>query len=239
MKSRIHKNITIIIVIFIYILPLFGRQLSDNKIQGRLNILNGNSSECLMDKFYTRSGWIKIEGEVGRNGIDGLYYKITNNVINEVLISESKWNKSRLGRSGKNKLIKQMSKKWIIQVLNRLQKYRPLPQYKSIKSLVIKNQYRARLFKVFPQDSDKIKIIIYKLQNKGFNDYDKIIEIKLNPIIIKNPKNNFEIDMIISYKNCKREAINKYFPTINNKEIDILLDNNYLKKKDIKIYLSI
>lgn len=54
-----------------------------------------------MHKFYTNSGWIKIEGEVGRNGIDGLYYQKKNGVIREVLVAESKWNKSRLGKSGK------------------------------------------------------------------------------------------------------------------------------------------
>ncbi len=48
---------------------------SDNKIQGRLSIVNGASAECVMHKFYTNSGWIQIEGEIGRNGIDGLYYK--------------------------------------------------------------------------------------------------------------------------------------------------------------------
>jgi hypothetical protein len=45
--------------------------ITDNQIQGRLNIVNGYSAECVMHKFYTNSGWIQIEGEVGRNGIDG------------------------------------------------------------------------------------------------------------------------------------------------------------------------
>ncbi len=211
--------------------------LSDNKIQARLNILNGNSSECLMHKFYTNSKWIKIEGEIGRNGIDGLYYKTKNNIIKEVLVSESKWNKSRLGRSGKNKLLIQMSQKWIIKALNRLQKYKPLPQYKVIKKLVENNQYRARLFKVLPRDEDKIQIIIYRLKNKGVNKYDKIIESKLKPIVLNAPKNSFERGMVQAYNECKVKALNKYFPSITNKYITLLLKDNYIKKDDIKPFL--
>ena len=44
---------------------------TDAQIQGRLNIVNGYASECVMHKFHTDSGWKQIEGEVGRNGIDG------------------------------------------------------------------------------------------------------------------------------------------------------------------------
>jgi len=139
-------------VYIFFIVLVFGEELSDTQIQHHLNILNGNSSECLMHRFYTNSGWVRIEGEVGRNGIDGLYYKVENNTIKEVLVSESKWNKSRLGRSGKNRHIKQMSKEWILKALDELQKYKPLPQYKIIQRLVKSNQYRARLFKVLPID---------------------------------------------------------------------------------------
>ena len=78
--------------------------LMKNQIQGRLNIVNGYSTECVKHNFYTSAGWIQIEGEIGRNGIDGLYYKKKNGVIREVLVAESKWSKSKLGRSGINKL---------------------------------------------------------------------------------------------------------------------------------------
>lgn len=97
------------IVILLFTVYSFGKPLSSSKVQGRLNIVNGYSAECVMHKFYTSSGWTKIEGEVGRNGIDGLYCKKKNGTIHEVLVAESKWNKSRLGKSGKNKLTKQMS----------------------------------------------------------------------------------------------------------------------------------
>ena len=97
----------IVLTLILSLTSIFSNStLSDGKIQGRLNILNGYATECVMRKFYTNTGWVQIEGEVGRNGIDGLYYKKKNGVIREVLVAESKWNTSRLGRSGKNKLTK-------------------------------------------------------------------------------------------------------------------------------------
>ena len=36
---------------------------TDNQIQGRLNIINGASSECVMHSFYLKSGWVQIEGD--------------------------------------------------------------------------------------------------------------------------------------------------------------------------------
>ena len=110
------KYILFSVVLIVNIL-LFGNNddmLSNSVIQGRLNILNGTATECVMHDFYMKTGWIKIEGEVGRSGIDGLYYKMKNGVIREVLVAESKWNTSRLGKSGKNKLVKQMSQAWVI-----------------------------------------------------------------------------------------------------------------------------
>ena len=67
---------------------------TDSKIQGRLNIINGTSAECVMHQFYADSGWTQIEGEIGRNGIDGLYYKMKGGTIKEVLVSESKLQKT-------------------------------------------------------------------------------------------------------------------------------------------------
>lgn len=89
-----------------------------------------------MHKFYTNTGWEQIEGEVGRNGIDGLYLKRKQGVIREVLVAESKWNKSRLGRSGENKLVKQMSQEWVLGTMERLQKYKPLPEYEQVQQLI-------------------------------------------------------------------------------------------------------
>ena len=173
--------------------------LTSNQIQGRLNMVNGYSSECVMHKFYTNTDWIQIEGEIGRNGIDGLYYKKKNGTIREVLIAESKWNTAKLGWSGKNKLIHQMSQQWVLRTLDRLQQYKPLPEYQTIKKLVQNNQYRARLFKIFPVDHNKLQIHIYKIKNKGMNNIDTFIESTLHPITIGAPRNKFERSILESY----------------------------------------
>ena len=208
--------------------------ITDNQIQGRLNIINGYSAECVMHKFYTNSGWIKIEGEVGRNGIDGLYYKKKNGVIKEVLVAESKWNKSRLGRSGKNKQVRQMSQEWVLKTFEKLQRYKPLSEYKTIKKLVQNDQYRARLFKMFPLGTDKIQIHIYKIKNKGMKRFDTFIERTLHPIIMRHPRNNFERDILESYDRCREEYLERYFPMLDRKDIRELLQNNYLQNEDIK-----
>jgi len=208
--------------------------LSHKQIQGKLNNLNGYAAECVMHKFYTSTGWIQIEGEVGRNGIDGLYFKKKNGIIREVLVAESKWNKSRLGKSGKGKLLKQMSKDWVQHTLQRLQKYKPIPEYKTITKLVQNDQYRARLFRMFPRGKDKVQIHIFKIKNKGSNKFDLIIEEKLDPIVMGNPKNDFQKRVLDAYARCKTIGLHKYFPMIVGKNIDRLLCDNYLQVEDMK-----
>jgi len=207
--------------------------LSSRQIQARLNIINGASAECVMHKFYTNSGWTQIEGEVGRNGIDGLYYKKCSGVIREVLAAESKWNKSRLGRSGKRKFIKQMSKEWVLRTLKRLQKYRPMPEYAPIKKLVKNDQYRARLFRMFLRSGNRVQIQIYRIKNKGSNDYDIKIEQKLEPITMGEPKNSFQAMLLNAYNDCRIQMLRKYFPMLKESDIQGLMKDNYLQKRDL------
>ena len=226
-----------ILVFMLFSIFLFANTpyvMKDSKIQGRLNIVNGYSSECMMHEFYTSTGWIKIEGEIGRNGIDGLYYKMKNSHIKEVLVAESKWNSSRLGRSGKNKLIKQMSKEWVLRTMNKLQRHKPLPEYQSIKKLIEHDQYRARLFKVIPKGSDSIQIDIYTLKNKGQHEFDTFVERKLDLINLKTPKNSFERKMVKAYNSCRATALHKYFPMLKTDDVNVLLEGNYLKKRDVR-----
>ncbi len=233
------KNI--IFLLFIFFTPLIfaknSTNITDNQIQGRLNIVNGYSAECVMHKFYTNTGWTQIEGEVGRNGIDGLFFKKKKGVIREVLVAESKWNKSRLGRSGKNKLVKQMSQEWVLRTLHKLQKHKPLPEYESIKRLVKNDQYRARLFKMFPVGKDKIQIHIYRIKNKGLKSFDTFTENKLRPITIAEPANSFERGILESYDRCRAESLRKYFPMLSDMDIKMLLLDNYLQKKELKKFV--
>lgn len=207
---------------------------TDHQIQGRLNIVNGYSAECVMHKFYTDTGWIQIEGEVGRNGIDGLYYKKKNGIIREVLVAESKWNKSKLGWSGENKLVHQMSQEWILGTLNKLQKHKPLPEYSTIRKLVEHDQYRARLFKMSPIGDTQVQIHIYGIKNKGMKHFDTFMESTLRPITLGQSRNSFERDILASYNRCREEALEHYLPVLEKKNIEILLGDNYLQKNDVK-----
>lgn len=55
--------------------------------------------------------------------------------------------------------MQQMSKEWILRTLNKLEKYKPLPEYDTIKNLLEHDQYRARLFKMPPKVPPKYKSI--------------------------------------------------------------------------------
>ena len=220
-------------------LVLFARDIPrDSLIQGRLNIINGASAECVMHQFYMQSGWVQIEGEIGRTGIDGLYYKKKNGIIKDVLVAESKWNTSRLGRSGKNKAVKQMSKEWVLRTMNKLIKKMPSHTYGTLKRLIENDQYRARLFRLKPKDNSQIQITIHKIKNKGLKAFDKIKDTQLAPMNINKPKKGFETRMVKAYNNCRKQQLHKYIEVLTDREIDILLTDNYIQRKDVKRILQ-
>jgi len=221
--------------IFIFLLwLLFFLNLSFSKnLQPIINIINGASAECVMHKFYTNSGWIQVEGEIGRNGIDGLYYKKKNGVIKDVLVAESKWNTSRLGHSGKNKAVKQMSQEWVLRTMNKLIKKMPSKTYTTLKQFIEHNQYRARLFRLKPKSNNTIQISIYKIKNKGLKAFDEVKDTQLPPIRINAPKNSFERGIVKAYNECRRTYLNKYLTHLTPHEVNYLLEDNYIQKRDI------
>ena len=225
-----------ILLLFILILSISqAREIPrDSLIQGRLNIINGASTECVMHNFYTQSGWTPIKGEIGRNGIDGLYYKKKNGTIKEVLVAESKWNTSRLGRSGKNKAVKQMSQEWVLRTMNKLIKKMPSHTYNTLKRFIENNQYRARLFRLKPKTDNTIQISIYKIKNKGMKAFDEIKDTQLPPIDINAPKGNFEKRMVMAYNICRDKYLHRYLGVLTDSEIMLLLRDNYIQKKDVK-----
>ena len=220
---------------FLCTMLLFSREVPPNaKIQGRLNIINGASAECVMHKFYTGTGWKQIEGEIGRNGIDGLYYKEKYGNIKEVLVAESKWNKSRLGPSGKGKTVKQMSQEWVLKTMDKLVNRLHARIYKNMRELIQHDQYRARLFRLKPVRGNAIQITIYKIKNKGAKAFDESIESKLKPMKIMSPRNSFETKMVNAYNTCRDHYLHKYLgEVLTDSEIQELLQDNYIKKKDV------
>ena len=232
------NHLRVVLIFFIFITLSLAKDIpNDSKIQGRLNIVNGYASECVMHKFYTNSGWIQIEGEIGRNGIDGLYFKKKNGTIKEVLVSESKWNTSRLGRSGKNKAVKQMSQEWVLRTMDKLIKKNPSMPYYTLKTFIENDQYRARLFRLRPLSNNQIQITIYKVKNKGLKAFDEIMDTQLKPITLEQPRNNFEVQMVQAYNECRSQYLHKYLSILSDKEINGLLKDNYIQKNDIKTFL--
>lgn len=230
------KQIFLIIYIFFSIILVQAKDiLSDTEnIQPRLNIISGASAECVMHYFYVSNGWTQIEGEIGRNGIDGLYYKKKNNTIKEVLVAESKWNTSRLGFSGKNKTIKQMSKEWVLRTMDRLVRKMDSHTYRILRKLISHDQYRSRLFKMKPVEDSSIQITIYKIKNKGLTAFDEIRDTQLRPIDINAPKSNFEKGIAKAYNDCRRKYLRKYLGGLSNREVELLLRDNYIQEVDIE-----
>lgn len=74
--------------------------------------------------------------------------------------------------------------------------------------------------------------------NKGMKSFNKFIERTLKPITIGAPKSSFERDILESYEGCRTEALRKYFPMLNEENIEVLLRDDYLQKKDVKKVLG-
>ncbi|MEO2068212.1 MAG: hypothetical protein ABGX27_01710 [Desulfurobacteriaceae bacterium] len=153
-----------------------------------------------MDKYYKLGGWEKLPGEVGRNGIDGLYIKRSNKgKIIDVLIAESKYNKSQLG----NTLCgKQMSKSWILCKIDDLIKKEKDPkqrkEYQEIRKFIENDVYRAELCNL-SMENNKIIITKKKIHQKG-NTNVKIETIETKKIDLYDPKNHFEQEIVNSFK---------------------------------------
>jgi len=186
-KSQLHREI-------IYKYPY----LNLSQVNQKIGLIN----EYLMNKFFTSGGWRKIEGEVGRNGIDGLFIKRKNGKVVDVLLVESKYNKSPLGAT---KYGKQMSKEWSLKKLDDLiKKYPNNKEYLTIKDFINKDRHRSLLWQTKLQDN-KIFLSLKKLNDRE----GKVVKSNLaggektranykgnQKIDINNPQNRFQENMV-------------------------------------------
>jgi hypothetical protein len=174
----------------------------------QVNQIVGSINENLMNRYFQSTGWTKIEGEIGRNGIDGLFIKRNkNSQIIDVLVCESKYNKSGLQHTN-NGL--QMTNQWTLKKIDNLQKYYSNNQdYKSISSFVKNGSYRSMLWNLKVNNDDKLTISLKKLHDKEGkivkNELEGSNKMKVNfkgnqVIDINNPKNNFHTEIISWYK---------------------------------------
>ena len=65
------------------------------------------------------------------------------------------------------------------------------------------------------------------------SNFDTFVERKLRPITLSEPANSFERGILDAYNKCRAEALHKYFPMLNGKNIEQLLKDNYLQKNDL------
>lgn len=196
------NNINKIIYILLTITALFGndiiqknsKYLQDHHFKDiqQLNKFNGDVTESMMSKYFKGSGWGQISGEVGVNGIDGLFIKKDKKGnIKDILTVESKYNKSQLGHIDKKSITKsrQMSKRALLKQIDKNKKditkriakstskseidklKIQFKEYQQIKYRIWKDNYRARLFKMKPTDvKGEFKITIDAINQKGFKD---------------------------------------------------------------------
>lgn len=162
----------------------------------------GKINENIMNKYFKSTGWTKIEGEIGRNGIDGLFIKRNNGVIVDVLIVESKYNKSGLQHTKNGK---QMTQQWVSKKIVDLQnKYPDKKEYNTIKKFIVNDSYRAMLWNLKTTDTDlivslkKIHDKTGKISTSNLKGSEKMkINFNGNQLIsIKYPKNDFHRQFI-------------------------------------------
>jgi hypothetical protein len=174
---------------------------------GKLNQLVGSINENLMNRYFLSSGWTKIEGEVGRNGIDGLFIKRTKDgSVKDVLIVESKYNKSGL-QDTENGM--QMTKQWIIKKIDNLKKKFPdNNDYNQIAKFVENDTYRSMLWNL-KVENQKLIFDLSKITDKFENiEKTKLVggeKFKINQsnnsfIDMNNPSNEFQQKVVTWYK---------------------------------------
>lgn len=164
----------------------------------------GDVTENVMTYYFTSSDWKQIQGQIGRQGIDGLYVKYADNgAIKDVLVVESKYKGSQLGQT-KNGT--QMSELWVRQNIQRLKaKFPENKDYPQIEKFIESGSYRALLWKM-NVENNTLKIELNKIKSKGgeiitMTETDSDLSQPFNKAInVVNPKNKFEENLVNFYK---------------------------------------
>ena len=223
------KKLYRILLLFLLInLPLLAFSDTENitfKNEAVKGMFNGDVTENIMHDYFKKSGWSQLEGNVGRNGIDGLYVKRKNGVISNVLFVESKYNTSKLAKLTDGS--QQMSKQWLLKKLDNLivnskkNSNKSFQEYKTILEFVKYDQYKSRLWNLIPKGDGK-----YLIEVKGIVS-DGLLKIKLKALMAQD---NYKINgTIIDTLNPKTTYMEKMAQNINS---------NHTKVKNQKFYSS-
>lgn len=120
----------------------------------------GELNERVMNAYYTSSGWRQLPGEVGRNGIDGLFVKYRRDgSIRDVLVSESKYNFSPLGNTQHGR---QMSQQWTLRKIDNLYRTTRDPRYLEVRRFVEQGAHRNILWRLMPSTDSNSAFIVQR-----------------------------------------------------------------------------
>jgi len=166
----------------------------------------GAITERLMNRYFLSTKWTRVEGQVGRAGLDGLYVKREGNVITDVLIAESKYNTSPLGMT---KHGTQMSDDWTRRKIVELKaRFPDAPVYDEVERYIDSGSYRAVLWNL-KVDDDVLFVKISKVKGKGGNvevidaagtDVADLWTHPTNTIPLDSPRQGFEAQMVRWYR---------------------------------------
>ena len=228
MQLHTKKKYHIILLFLLMQLSLLAFSDTENitfKNKAVQGMFNGDVTENIMHDYFKKSGWSQLEGNVGRNGIDGLYVKRKNGVISNVLFVESKYNTSKLAKLTDGS--QQMSKQWLLKKLDNLivnskkNSNKSFQEYKTILEFVKYDQYKSRLWNLIPKGDGK-----YLIEVKGIVS-DGLLKIKLKALMAQD---NYKINgTIIDTLNPKTPYMEKMAQNINS---------NHTKVKNQKFYSS-
>lgn len=172
----------------------------------------GDVSEALMLRYFERGGWASVPGQIGRNGIDGLFVKLDRGVVKDVLVVESKYNSSALQLSSAGQ---QMSDSWIRTKVDELvRKFPDDAVYADIKRFVEAGSYRSVLWNV-KQENGALRIRLDKLAGKGTQvkvlrtpdvELDALGTPLERPISLSAPRTDLEKDIVRWYGEAVRQS---------------------------------
>lgn len=174
----------------------------------------GALNENLMIRYFESSGWTRLEGQVGRTGFDGLFVKLEDGVIKDVLIVESKYNTSSLQSTNFGV---QMSEDWIRRKMVELKLRFPSEDiYQKIEPFIEANAYRAVLWNL-KVEKDALNISVSKVKSKGGTvdianatgtDVESLSTPFTNSVKLKAPQNSFE-ERVLKWYNDELAAVTK------------------------------
>lgn len=172
----------------------------------------GAVTERLMNRYFENSGWTRIEGQIGRQGLDGLYIKRQGGVVRDVLVAESKYNSSSLQPTSAGL---QMSETWVLRKVEELrQRFPDEGVYGDVHRFIDNGSYRAVIWQLRMAD-DAIYVALRKVKGKGDGveildpagtDVGSLSSPFTNRIDLGNPSNSFQ-EQFLKWFNEELDAI--------------------------------